>query len=1045
MQDDSRKADNSSDSSHAASAPSASPRYQSSVAPPAAKKPTAASRRGIDKKAADVDVFDIDSSFEPEHALTSSSSLAATSHNRPSGTLGARRAHPQLPAVSKPAPPKRSPALAPAKPARSPPPPRSPTSPPAVPASASSTRALPPASRIARTVSSPAKLRTVQKRQNDAAKQRQHDSDGEDEFDLLRELRLRDPTRSASSIIAAAGKVRRALTAVEPTTKAALTKAGKPVRTTLSNPLPATDSPVSTAASSAWDFASSPAAVTAVKHPASFPASALQFSSALSGSDRQLMESLMYTLDGCSSINCSVRHSSARSLLQQFHQAQHTSDDRGNALLFLMRAHGGFEQLCAAFSRWVDEDQLMVEVFVACMYFLSKEKGNAQCITKEGIDILLAALGGNRDTKPAKDGTRAAAAAESKEGKSSVGAEEAENDDEPTFRIRSARKKRVVESSTDDIRAMFMSDAAVKKRGLPFSLSLFVILTLSAFSSDSLFKTTLARLPTSFSTLLSCVEVEFNAVMQLSPPAVSSLLPTSTDSIQQVTHLFRLQALLVVLENLTHSHPPNQQRLLAATLSSSADSSSHVLSATPVTFSQLYFAMLQWFTARVMEQHDQVGGGGDEMQVDEEKAESMGAERGKKRASKKKASLLLDEADLQAMEQAARNDHTAALLSSIPTDASIVLLLCRLLVNLTNKSPRGIQILYHSYPPAAAAAASAVPTRSPNKTGVQIMADIVGLCWYHPHVRQLDGLGVVPLDGPPPRLNADSELLDLLTLSIGVMINTAEHSPVIREVLLENCNMTVRQQLSVAVAGLGSSAAVASLSSLSHVSGAEEMVVSYLDAMVDIFVHTFSTIRDIEAQASQPHTTTISHTKPSASPSLSPSFSTASASVAVPQRYGSRAHSTPIVAAAPVDSAVDEHDSLVNRMLCSYAAMVLAILATHDSAAFKRVQAALRGRRENEQVSHRLSPTPRPATASSEHDLLYDASPVSGEGSGRMSPTGGGGGGQVVYGLRLVVRLLNEFLVLQHESVMSEESVDSMMALIAKLERAIKQDSAYGR
>ena len=150
------------------------------------------------------------------------------------------------------------------------------------------------------------------------------------------------------------------------------------------------------------------------------------------------------------------------------------------------------------------------------------------------------------------------------------------------------------------------------------------------------------------------------------------------------------------------------------------------------------------------------------------------------------------------------------------------------------------------------------------------------------------------------------------------------------------------------------------------------------------------------------------------------------------------------MAAAPIESAVDEHESLVNRMLCSYAAMVLAILATHDNAAFKVVQAALRGRRENEQVSHRLSPTPKPAD--SVHDLLYDASPVSGEsGSGRSSPVAGGVGVQVVFGLRLVVRLLNDFLVLQHESVMSEESVDSMMALIGKLEKAIKQDSTYGR
>ena len=98
-------------------------------------------------------------------------------------------------------------------------------------------------------------------------------------------------------------------------------------------------------------------------------------------------------------------------------------------------------------------------------------------------------------------------------------------------------------------------------------------------------------------------------------------------------------------------------------------------------------------------------------------------------------------------------------------------------------------------------------------------------------------------DGRPPRLNADSELLDLLTLSIGVMINTAEHSPVIREVLLENCNMTVRRHVSVALSGVESSAAP-----VARASGAEVMLVSYLDALVDIFVRTFSTIRDIEAQ-----------------------------------------------------------------------------------------------------------------------------------------------------------------------------------------------------
>ena len=357
-----------------------------------------------------------------------------------------------------------------------------------------------------------------------------------------------------------------------------------------------------------------------------------------------------------------------------------------------MRAHGGFEQLCAAFSRWVDDDQFMMEVFVACMYFLSKEKGNAQCITKEGIDILMAALGGQRDLKPATDSNPSAV--ESKEPNSSL---ESEDDDEPTFKIRSARKKRVVEQSADDIRAVFMNDAAVQKRGLPFSLSLFAILTLSAFSSDGLFKTTLARLPSSFSTLLSCVQTEFNALVQSSPATISFRLSTSSDAVPHVTHLFRLQALLVVLENLTHSHPPNQQRLLAATLQAPTDSS-RAPPPSPVSFSQQYFAMLQWFTLRVMEKHDQASGDGAEMELDEAGIESKSADKADEKRVSKKASGLLDDEDLQAMEQAARNDHTAALLSSLPTDASLVLLLCRLLVNLTNKSPRGIQILYHSYP-----------------------------------------------------------------------------------------------------------------------------------------------------------------------------------------------------------------------------------------------------------------------------------------------------------------------------------------------------------
>ena len=610
-----------------------------------------------------------------------------------------------------------------------------------------------------------------------------------------------------------------------------------------------------------------------------------------------------------------------------------------------------------------------------------------------------------------------------------------------------------MESSADDIRTVFMSDAAIQKRGLPFSLSLFVILSLSAFSSDSFFKTTFARLPTSFSTLLSCVQSEFNALVQLLPSAAAPQPSNSGDASPVVTHLFRLQALLVVLENLTHSHPPNQQRLLAATLQTPADSGRSVPSA-PVSFSQLYFAMLQWFAARVMEKHEQGSAdSGDNMEVDGQSADRSSAGSGKKRVSKK-ASVFLDESDLRSMEQAARNDHTAALLSSIPTDTSIVLLLCRLLVNLTNKSPRGIQILYHSYP------ATSLPTtntsHSPNKTGVQIMADIVGLCWYHPHVRQLGAADAVSSGGGVVRLNAESELLDLLTLSIGVMINTAEHSPVIREVLLENCHMTVRRQLSVGLASMGaSSAAVLGLSSLSHVSGAEVMQVSYLECLVDVFVHTFATIRQIEAQHSK-QTASATASKAASSPTPSPTASSSVSGVAAPQRYGSRAHSTPIIAAAPVadSEAADQHDSLVNRMLCSYAAMVLAILATHDSAAFKLVQAALRGRRENEQVSHRLSPTPKPTISSSEHDLLYDASPPPQTGSGRMSPMLGGGGGgggtgqqqqQVVFGLRLVVRLLNDFLVLQHESVMSEESVDSMLALIAKLERSIKQDSTFGR
>ena len=1026
----------------------ASSRFKAAAAPPAAKKPTAASRRVKESKVADsraADVFDIDSSFESMDFAPSPSSTSlarkvaappalttstAVSNNRSTGgTLGVRGAQLQLPAVSKPAPLKLSPTFGTSKTARSrsPRPPISPQPASTIPAS---TPTLPHVSRVTRTVSSPAKLSTVQKRQKDGAKQKQRDgSDDDDEFDLLRELRLRDPTRSASSIIAAAGKVRRALTAIEPN-NTPQTAAGKAVKTALSNPLPGF---TSTSANTAWDSPSAAASVTAVRQSASSPASALQFSSALSGSDRQLMESLMYTLDGCSSTNQSVRHSSARSLLQQFQQAQQTSDDRGNALLFLMRAHGGFEQLCAAFGRWVDQDHFMMEVFVACMYFLSKEKGNAQCITKEGIDILMAALDGHRDLKHTSDTNQLAA--ESKQDKSSLEAEGAENDTEPAFKIRSARKKRVVDASADDIRAVFMNDPAVQKRGLPFSLSLFVILALSAFSNDGLFKTTLARLPCSFSTLLSCVQVEFDALVQLSPPAVSSPPPLSADTPPHVTHLFRLQALLVVLENLTHSHPPNQQRLLAATLPH--NDSSRPPPSTPVSFSQLFFAMLQWFTSRVMEQHDQPTRHSNEMDVDETAVVKKSADRGKKHVSKK-ASIFLDADDLQAMEHAARNDHTAALLSSIPTDASIVLLLCRLLVNLTNKSPRGIQILYHSYP------ASPPPAGPPshNKTGVQIMSDIVGLCWYHPHVRPADGIDGTA-DGRPPRLNADSELLDLLTLSIGVMINTAEHSPVIREVLLENCNMTVRRQLSVALTGVDSMVAGAG-SSLMHVSGAEVMQVSYLECIVDVFVHTFNTIRDIEAQTNQPQATTASANKPSAFPTLSPTSSSVSTGVAAPQRYGSRAHSTPIVAATPVDSVVDEHDSLFNRMLCSYAAMVLAILATHDSAAFKQVQAALRGRRENEQVSHRLSPTPESTATSAEHDLLYDASPSHAEAGGRQSPSASGAG-QVVFGLRLVVRLLNEFLVLQHESVMSEESVDSMMALIAKLERAIKQDNTYGR
>ena len=419
MQDDSKEADHSS-SRHATSVPSASPRAAASA--PARKKPTAASRRGNDTKTAAADLFDIDSSFEPmdttppepsptarNHRSAASSVLttASATGNRPTGTLGVRSSYAKSSAASKPTqPPKQPLSLVSSKLARRPPP-RAPASPPA----ASTARPLPNAARLGRTLSSPAKLTTVQKRRSDGSKQKQNDSDDDDEFDLLREMRMRDPTRSASSIIAAAGRVRRALTAIE-SAESATSPAGKAVQSSHSSPLPAVPSHSSTAAASAWDFSSSASIIAAVKHSASSPTSAHQFSKALSGSDRQLMESLMYTLDGCSSTNHSVRHSSARSLLQQFQQAQHAGDDRGNALLFLMRAHGGFEQLCSAFSRWVADDQFMVEVFVACLFFLSKEKGNAQCITKEGIDILMAALGGNRDIKPitATDSNQSSAA-----------------------------------------------------------------------------------------------------------------------------------------------------------------------------------------------------------------------------------------------------------------------------------------------------------------------------------------------------------------------------------------------------------------------------------------------------------------------------------------------------------------------------------------------------------------------------------------------------------------------------------------------------------
>ena len=801
---------------------------------------------------------------------------------------------------------------------------------------------------------------------------------------------MRDPTRPASGSGRQQQKagVRRALTSIP---NAASRDAVKAVQPSRSAPLPQSQS-ASSPSSAAFVF-SSPSSVT----------SDMQFPSSLSGAEREQMEELQYLLDGCSpSSPQAIRHASAVRLLRSFLRS---AAEDGSHQFFLMRAHGGFSHLCRSFADCgASGDAVMCDVFASCLLLMSRDnRANAQGLTAQGLQAMLDILSNRQST--------AAAAAEAK---AEVKEEQKVSDAAP-LKLRSLRRPKPVETHSADVRLLFASDPFLARSGFAFSPSLLSLLSLSSFSSDSSFKTTIARIPAACSDLVSAAYAEFCSLLQLASSASPAAASSSSPSFS--LHLFRLQSLLVTLENLTHSHRDNQCRLLDAGVRL-LDTAASPLPYAVTSFAELYFAMLQWFTARVLDRQD---------------------------AGQQEAVRWEDDAEDE--------EGGGQQLQSAPSDAGIVLLLCRLLVNLTNKSDRGCQSLYHSYPHptlALALPASSSPSQRQQRTGVQIIADIVGVCWYNPQLRAVDEQAAAASPASSPGLNFDSELLDLLTLAIGIMINTAEQSAVIREVLLEDCNISITTRCSNTQPRPSPSPSPSP--SAPPARAEERMRVSWLQCLVDIFVLSYTALHRIAMVAEQQQQT-------------SPA--------AAAQRYGSGAASAPTAAAAadggssgrPSSSAVSsaaslslEHASLVHRMLCSYAGMIVAILAVHDSQSFHRVQAALRGRKENQHVSHHRQQTSQPLAAIGQ-DALYDPSPPlssqtvedetaaaaaaarAGQAAEQQQPSPQSS--QLIFSLRLVARLLNDFLLLHESSAMSEDSMDSMAQLIAKLERRIRADSSF--
>ena len=817
----------------------------------------------------------------------------------------------------------------------------------------------------------------MDKRRQDEAK----DADS-GEATELDGLHLRDPVRAKTSVIAPyrpppSSSAKRTLSAVA---GGASKAAAKPLQVSRSNPLP------------------SPFAFTGHDPIA---ASSLHFSTSLTGADRQLMEQLQYLLDGCSASSSTVvRQSSAVKVAQAFSQ-KHRSRTQwgdGNHLFFLMRAHGGFEQLCRVFAGCVD-DPILSEAFVACAYLMSKEQSNAQCVTADGVESLLDVIWGSRRAK--RD--------EAKEAKAESDDREDIDDALQVTRIRSIRSKSTGQNRSTTpagaLRALLEDEALFARTRLPYSVSLLALVSLLSFSADAHFKETVSRVTPSFGTLTSLIHRTFLDLVTASRSQSPVASPSPSAALR-----FRLQALLTILENLTHTHRDNQRLLLEARVEPMTEGMAEpsILAFTMTTFPQLYFAMLQWCTHRVVYKLDPV-----------EEAEA--------KRNELAAAAVDDGVDV---------DDRAHVVLTTPTYTSLALLLCRLLVNLTNKSERGCQILYYPYPdPTRSCASSSGPVA--RKTGVQIMADLVALCWYHPHLRSLPASPSEPcVDGLT--LNAESDVFDVLTLSIGVMINTAEQSAVIREVLLENCHVTVHRRLDgTLVSIIPDNAAESSPFSLHAL---ESTAVAWIDILVDIFVRTHLALTALEQQI--------------AAEKKRPSQPAAPVVTAAPQRYGSRALSAPPIVPAdvpaemeverePAPSSTVEHACLVHRMVSSYSGMVIAVLAVHDALAFSKVQAALRGREENAHVTHRASRAA--STDKRKDDILYDASPVlSPPPATKREESGGTGAGSVIFSLRLVVRVLNEFLLLQHGSEMSDESVQSMVQLIAHLEHRIKADSAFG-